>query len=139
MRRETRLEGDLEQGTLKADLSDYIKQFRQQHTLNESQKIEPLLNGVFELKNLSDTQKELIYNDCINNVDLYFYLSKDVFIDVLRHSSDLKKLRAKIVAGDEIIKLPTVPKITKNLKKILEIRHQAMVIRYIDYLTALLK
>src|SRR4029079_5199849 len=111
--------------------------------------IEPILNSVLTHKYLSIDDQNLLINHIKNNVNIYYYMGdKNTFLKLiyLLSSPDnikiLKALKDKILSNNypKEFKIPsdTLKKLpTANLKEIVQIRYQSLLIRYIDHLISI--
>lgn len=129
------------------DVEKMIEKFKKEHIHKVNIKVEPILNAILTSIKIKDDDKDLLYNDIENNVYIYYYMDKEVFIKLFSYIANpnllksLKKLK-KTILNDEIpetLRVKSDEALTKNVKELYNIRYQNLLLRYINYLILLFK
>ncbi len=129
------------------DVEKMIEKFKKEHIHKVNIKVEPILNAILTSIKIKDDDKDLLYNDIENNVYIYYYMDKEVFIKLFSYIADpnilksLKKLKKNIL-NDEIpttLRVKSDEALTKNVKELYNLRYQNLLLRYINYLILLFK
>lgn len=129
------------------DVEKMIEKFKKEHIHKVNIKVEPILNAILTSIKIKDDDKDLLYNDIENNVYIYYYMDKEVFIKLFSYIANpnllksLKKLK-KTIENDEIpetLRVKSDEALTKNVKELYNIRYQNLLLRYINYLILLFK
>jgi hypothetical protein len=146
MKRETYIEDvKFEFAKSNVDVEEIIANFKKEHNYKINIKIEPILNAILSSEKIRDEDKDLLYTDVIGNLNIYYYMDKDVFLKLFYYingTSILKKLKTlkndiiadKIPAALVIAPLKTEGTLTKDLKNLYHERYNNLLLRYVNYL-----
>lgn len=146
MKRETYIEDvKFEFAKSNVDVEEIIANFKKEHNYKINIKIEPILNAILSSEKIRDEDKDLLYTDVIGNLNIYYYMDKDVFLKLFYYingTSILKKLKTlkndiiadKIPTALVIAPLKTEGTLTKDLKNLYHERYNNLLLRYVNYL-----
>jgi len=145
MRRETYIEETkFELPKTNVDVEEIIINFKKEHNYKINIRLEPILNAVLSSEKIKDEDKDLLYTDIQQNINIYYYMEKDVFLKLFYYIASttiLKKLKTlkQLINDDDvpevllITPLKTEETLTKDLKKLFNQRYNNMLLRYVNY------
>lgn len=146
MKRETYIEDvKFEFAKVNVDVEEIITNFKKEHNYKINTKIEPILNAILSSEKIRDEDKDLLYNDVIDNLNIYYYMDKEVFLRLFYYINGtnilkkLKALKSDIVADKTptaliIAPVKTEGTLTKDLKNLYHERYNNLLLRYVNYL-----
>ncbi|HSW76463.1 MAG TPA: hypothetical protein VLG50_05435 [Candidatus Saccharimonadales bacterium] len=129
----------------KIESNELIEQFKQEFPLRYQQKLLSILNAIFSHKRLKDADKQMLYHDIVNHINIYYYMNKDVFIkilDVINQPTIVNDINNATTISElpQSLKPTTIPEsMSKNVKQVYFLQYRDLLVRYIDYILNVFK
>jgi len=141
MRRETYIEENKNEFIkTNENVVELVENFKKNHLPKINLKLEPILNAILTSNKLKSEDVEKLYEDVLNNYNLYYYMASDLFLKLFHYvegitiSKNLNKLKKNVLAGEIPPQLIIKEEINKEMKELYNIRYNNLLLRYIDYL-----
>jgi len=141
MRRETYIEENKNEFIkTNENVVELVENFKKNHLPKINLKLEPILNAILTSNKLKSEDVEKLYEDVLNNYNLYYYMASDLFLKLFHYvegitiSKNLNKLKKNVLAGEIPSQLIIKNEEIKEMKELYNIRYNNLLLRYIDYL-----